>query len=1460
MLCSILDSLVSSEDKLIEAHSVERAVGPGQVGGSTTLDNNISIRSSDIVHHNERESVMHLLAWRKMFRMSSHDNILSLYLREGDENSIPTPLHEVGTWQTPPDPTGTSKVRLLDTSIHVFAATFGLQDGHTQSEALRMLETVYLVRQDEKANRFNTSLISESQGKVKPQEEDVTACNVIASVLACLQALPLHESTHDTLVDRGPPWMERATTLLLRVLPSPSGIIRRGAAEGLSLLATLGVSEDAHTLQSTILHSLDEVMQGTSAASGGAGAKAQHPESITYAKAGSLLTLACIQRAAERMKKSEKERAISRSVARDTDHSENDRTPVMIMMTRLLPSLATQNMDADSLLTRTYALHSFGVLITNSIPKGTKLSPDQVQIIWKAVESVETSFLSAWSAVVSDNSRGRERDKFCCQPALLSVLLRLMTTLLPWLIELKDLDCCLASRFAAYASTILEFSSNHPIILFEGSVFFESLIEHQELLVSASTSCVVTMDNTTTIALPFLLSVMQPPYAKVVADNELDYFSCHGPIDAMRAAVLCLKRMCNASKSRDDEFTLGVGKALFAFLHDRCGRRRFQHFNNFRSLALSRCVVNYFEDCQMIEAEVIDLIQAVLKVQITGKDEKQKLFIILQWLLFSRCLASGESKASQDGDDSDLSIPALIEKARCIARANALSVLQYSTPPRWQIKCVSANISSIAMMMLLDIDKVNTDSNSIFNLKAAQSQCTGMLRKKGNNLSYSVDLHSQPIFHLEELIKTACSTATATSNHSELPSVQISGLRFLISLFHAFGSQADPSNKDGTSVLDQYSSQFISSVKHSLNSESLVDESAPGTNYHRLYSAGCDALFVMLSEDLISDPMVIRRLFQTVTLSAKDIPFVQYPTSDEGNERDSLLIKSSHLTDDGRSYPLFKLSKLIFLAKTSMLIALKQINESTSSMITGELEKEEIGRAIHCAAAAIDGFFLSQQSPSSTSSGLTYKNIANLDESVIQALIGTWPTLTAAATASIVKTLKATSEESEEKEHLKDWLTRLAPLIVSGVRNSLTSTSTTEMLPASEIAALLYAFRLLVKESQLIDDEVLCPVEIGDIATIETESVVFKSIGISDSDGEDKSPLVAVSDTVLIQQSCGLIEDLCQNYCSIGVDLKILTKAVVTPLAALQENRLSQSNNNGVIISSCIRSSQSLLENRQEEEGRAEYEKALVQLVMTILSSEQQGDDTKAACLSLLKSCCDKTMMSQEEWGQISRFTASHGLWKAWAIVCSSLPPGNGIKCSIDAIKTSLGDLKSGPRHTASLVSLRTALHTASVEDPSLQCFVLQSVGFEILQLLKAHGMRVLSGQGFDENRVTIVAESVKVNIMAYQYLNSVSAEEGNLISFISTLFEVLVENIRYNGLPNHPSGKVGADETIGRMCAQVFVHVARTTPLIFKSTMGTISPESRTVLEAAVRADMSGYAAPQRESKKKISLKGFVR
>ena len=760
---------------------------------------------------------------------------------------------------------------------------------------------------------------------------------------------------------------------------------------------------------------------------------------------------------------------------------------------------------------------------------------------------------------------------------------------------------------------------------------------------------------------------------------------------------------------------------------------------------------------------------------------------------------------------------------------------------------MSANLSSVAVMMLVSIDK-DTDKAFLFNSKSAQSRCLNMLKKE--NKEYGVRLCSQPVFHLEELVTTACGTATATSNHSELPSVQISGIRLLISLIRAFAKQLDVSTNDGTSVLEQYSSQIVASCKHALNAENLLKESVPG-HFHRLFSAGCEALFVMISEDLISDSVVIKRLLQPVLLPPEEICFIPFPGNDP-KEKEPLLMSSPSVTDDSRSYPLFRLSKLCFLAKVFMLIALGEVplQQSTVSVVAAEIQKEETGRAIHWAAVAIDGFRLQDychKTPSKASSGLTYKNISDLDESVIQMLIKSWPTLSASAVSLIIKAKKAVDNENDQSESLQQWLDKLIPVIVKGLRHSLSilngTTPSPDQLIATETASMcIYAVRLLVRENEHVG-EGICSVELGDIA----QSASKLSLNSNDK--------------VFLQQSCGLIQDLCHQYRAIGVNVSILTRVVVTPLVIWQSSPSIIRPSHETIMSSCIRSSQ-LLFLSHSEHGKSNFEKALVQLVLMLLK-EKNGSEVKLvpeACLSLLQACCEKTTMTQEEWGKIANYSASIGLWNAWAAICTALPSGCGIKCSIDAIKMSLADLQSGPRHTAALTALRTALHSASSKDPSLLCVVLRCLGFEILQLLRAHGMRLLSGEGFDENRVTVCAESVKVNIMALQYLNSVSEEESKCVSFTSTMFEVLIECVSLNGMPNHPSGKDGADETIGRMCAQVFVHVARTTPMVFKSTMANISSESRVVLEAAVRADMSGYAAPKRETKKKLSLKGFVK
>lgn len=201
--------------------------------------------------------------------------------------------------------------------------------------------------------------------------------------------------------------MERATSILLQLISSPSDSIRRGAAEGLSFLATLGVTEDANTLQSTILHALDEVMKGSNITP----AQKTSSELTSSGRAGSLLSLACIQRTSKSMEQRKIDRATSRSVAQTPDSKEQDENapPVLIMMTRLLPSLATHSPESDSYIVRAHAIHSFGVLVANCFPKpGVALSPEQSQIARKAIESVETSFLAAWSAVMFDYDKGRE--------------------------------------------------------------------------------------------------------------------------------------------------------------------------------------------------------------------------------------------------------------------------------------------------------------------------------------------------------------------------------------------------------------------------------------------------------------------------------------------------------------------------------------------------------------------------------------------------------------------------------------------------------------------------------------------------------------------------------------------------------------------------------------------------------------------------------------------------------------------------------------------------------------------------------------------------------------------------------------------------------------------------------------------------------------------------------------------
>lgn len=817
----------------------------------------------------------------------------------------------------------------------------------------------------------------------------------------------------------------------------------------------------------------------------------------------------------------------------------------------------------------------------------------------------------------------------------------------------------------------------------------------------------------------------------------------------------------------------------------------------------------------MLETEVVALIHMILNVQIAGKDKSEVSYTSFKWLFFCKCLAIGATTEALNKSDlylENISTQLLIDKARFVAQANALAVLKGSNRIRWQLKCLSANLATVA------INEYLSTAGTYVNFSPNES-------------------HLKPISLSEELVTIACSLSTATSNNSDLPSVQICGLRLLVSLFCVFGSQLDASTSDGTSVLAQYSSQIVSSVNNALNAKKLVEEHVPNTAHHRLFAAGCETLFIMIFKGIISDPVALRRLLQPVWAEVENSASVQFPTK-ESSENDSLF---RHVTHNLKAYPLFTVSKLWFIAKATMLIAMSEIKLSTISIFSNELEKVQTERAIQCAANAIDGFLLhhcKENFAVTVSSGLTFKNSADLDNFVVKIMIKSWPYLTATAVISLTKAIEFAAKESCLITFFHQWITMLTTIVLSGLHQFLSTLQTSSIL---DCAALVHALRIIVTGFDFDLVGYMCPFELGDIVDSVTDSFICLVLDLSEPGDTQKEQLI--KDHRLIKsQSCALIEDLCQQNLVIGLDTSVLTGAVIMPLAAVQRGQEMESN----VISSCLRSSQALLQ--YQPEGQVKFQKALVQLMLTLM---QDSSEINGECLFLLKACTEKSFLSHEEWGQIAEIMASCGQWSAWALICPVLSP-RCIRYSLNAVKSLLGDLKSGPFHTLAVVDFFSGLQSAMVLDTSFIFTVLQHTGFEILQLFRAHALHMIVGEGVDENRVIVCGDGVKINVMVLQYMTS-ETNTYDVVSYLHVFFEVLIESISFNGMPNHPTDNVGGDESIGRMCAQVFVHVAKSYLTLFKSTVVLLSVEKRAVIEMAVRAGQN-----KMKTKKRISLKGF--
>ena len=831
--CSILPTLVNDEDKILDTKSMSRAQRYWQISGARDVEDNLITLNSEPAHHGERESVLHFQSSTLRYDPSKDNSdlwgsqILGLLVNDGIETAAPTPLHEVGTWRMPVAPSCSSKIRLMDAAVQVFSATFGLKDGKEQQSAMLLLESLVppILAQLARAIGVNTAL-AEQDRRIKTKEENAAMSNITAVLLCCLKALPLHESTHDIPIGLAPAWMNKAKDLLLTLLPSTSNIARRAASEGLALLATLGVTEDAHTLQSSVLHSLDEVMQGNKP---DGKLRAIPLESISAARAGSLLTLACIQRTAFNVRAAHRARR-GRSCQTENADEESDVLPTIQMMTRILPSVACHAAVRDAFVVRTYAMHAFTLLIAYSATLArSKAREEDKHLLKKGVEMVEDNFLACWCAVSADMDQGQEPAKLATEASFLSVLLRTMSFLTPYIGVLADVDAGIADRFMRMAMMVVEEHGSHPVVLSEGLAFFEILSKNSSLLglsEHALSSCA-----------PFVLECLKPNLLQLHAVESWN--SLVGTLSspqALRVGVVCAKLL--ATHEVIDVWTSQLPSTLFALLESIAGNRTCAAETCYRPLAVSRGADIGRSLQVVLEAEICTALDTILfSTEAKCGSNCQSL---VRWALMARPLIVGSAEQERDGVEGNeitYTKTGAYFAAASTARTDAAPVFDVSSPCRWQVRCQAARGLATALQEIA----LNAAAADQYDASLAMKVLKGLHAQGSKPPSFLA-------FHLSELLSSAASTAVvATVDQSELRLVQQGGLRILHELISSFGDIRDPEDP-GVSILEQYSSQVLSAAKHGISAAEgeLSDVSYP------VLLVGCNVLRTILKKGLNS--------------------------------------------------------------------------------------------------------------------------------------------------------------------------------------------------------------------------------------------------------------------------------------------------------------------------------------------------------------------------------------------------------------------------------------------------------------------------------------------------------------------------------------------------------------------------------------------------------------------------------
>lgn len=1302
----------------------------------------------------------------------------------------------------------------------------------------------------------------------------------MAVLLSCLQALPLHESTHNVPVGLGPPWMSKAKDLFLTCLPVSSTIVRRAAAEGLSLLATLGVTEDAHFLQSTVLHSLDEVMRSFKPESK---PKATGIEFISAARAGSLLTLACIQRTSCKVKQKKLVRARNRSSENYTEKAdkENESLPVLQMMTRILPSVSCFGFR-DYFVVKTYALHSFAVLLAYSNRLGVKpMSAEDKQLLLKGIELVEDNFIASWTAASVDVDKGQEADKLTAEIAFLAVLLRLMTFLTPYLREVQKEDPDVTRRFCIMLAIIQETHGSHPSITVEAMAFAEVLAANHDLL-PAPVSHIDISERPMFSIIPLVIASLTPVRPSIFADSSTNQTKIVSPsLKSLRSTVYFVQVLSRVVPVEEWN-VINCTALVIALLEATSCSRYFHGSRLFRSLSTSRVADALFSDATLLELEIFEAVPTLMFIDRSLYPDDQDR--CLRWILFGRQLLAGSMK-SRDVNATDYTLSGVISWALKQSYDDTMPVFDVVNPLRSNVKCLAAQILAVALNLItptsmICIDNVHFDI-SVGN-RVATKHCNDAAKRKGMIPS------SYLVFHLEDVLTAVCASCVASIDQSEVRIVQEPSMYVLVKLIQCFGPLSDKEDPN-LSTLDQYSTQIFASIKHAI----VAPDEGCDILSSRLFLAGCKALQVCVETKLATDPPVLKRLLRPAVPAANEVPFVKFGTStpelSNPKHRDTYL---SNITAD----KFVKCCKIWTIVKTIIGSDPSGSRPEYLTAVSNDLIPEATGVAVHSLITAFDGIRLlyassltlagipfdgsddEQRKTISLYGGVVFENLSDVDDHVKELLASTWSSCVSCALHPL---LRSESMDNDHRLECSIWVKSLIPVLFSGVSDGIQALGNGAVL--SNVGP---SWSMSINPTDVVVDcmkGLSLVVNYGDATLLGIDNVpqiaelfgrLLHDIIVPALEGqlwtESRSDTMAssIDRASIIGEVCSLLVNFSTSNVDIIRDEAALLVCMLTPLNMLQNEKVDFTKAFvGDIIAACLCGMSELIRVGATISNSCAHDQLVRSMLHLILHSDIVRFRNKVpatvltASQKLLQVCLEGDSLTSKEKIRIAVDLAQAKSWELWFVV-ASIRDSMYIQNSFPMLHEVLKDPSDSENHLLIVKTILELLQKSPGSTPLIGK-ILNGLGAELLSLIYLHGTCKISKNTNLQQRVMVCSTTMKIILAAYQQMvtDDVLSADMALQEYILVVFHTLLPILRFNGLPNHPASlnNVGSDPALGRMCAQSILLTARTTPTQFKECVSMLSDFDRTLLEFAVRAEMSGYAVVQEApAKKKLNLANF--